>query len=87
MLRIKGELLILQGEDAPAEEHFMRAFELAELQDARAWQLRSAISLAQVLRADRAAKARERLSGVLARFSEGFATSDLQAAKQIVAEL
>ncbi len=85
LLRIKGELLILQGAAAQAEELFLHAFDLADVQDAHAWQLRAAISPARLRR--RPAEAREHLAGVLAGFSEGFATYDLRAAQELVAEL
>jgi predicted ATPase len=53
MLRIKGEVLLLDGPDASpgaAEEHFVRALELARQQRALAWDLRAATSLARLRR-------------------------------------
>ena len=86
LLRIKGEMLLLQDAAAPAEEHFLRAFDLADVQDALSWQLRAATSLARLRRGrGQTAEARKRLAGVLARFSEGFGTSDLRTARQLMA--
>jgi predicted ATPase len=52
MLRIKGEVFLLQGAPeaaAAAEDHFRKALDLARRQGALAWQLRAATSLARLL--------------------------------------
>jgi predicted ATPase len=89
LLRIKGELIALDGAvTATAEDHFLQAIQLAQRQDARSWELRSAISLARLRhRQDRVAEAHAQLLEVFACFSEGFETSDLQMAKQVLTEL
>jgi predicted ATPase len=88
LLRIKGELLRLQ--DAPAaaaaaEEHFWRALDWARRQGALSWELRAATSLARLQRDQgRPADALALLQSVYDRFTEGFDTSDLKAAKALL---
>ncbi len=91
LLRIKSELLLQQETDgAPmlAEQQFRQSLEWADRQQALSWQLRTATSLARLLRAQgRAEEARQLLSAIYARFSEGFDTQDLKAAKQVLDDL
>ena len=91
LLRIKGELILLQGEAhaaASAEGCFLRALDWAQRQSALSWELRAAASLARLLRdRDRAAEGRALLSSVLARFTEGFATADLTDAKSLLEQM
>jgi predicted ATPase len=91
LLRIKGELLLLQGAPgaaAAAEDHFQQALDWARRQGALSWELRAATSLARLLR-DRARseEAYELLAAVYDRFTEGFATADLRAAKALIDDL
>ncbi len=85
LLRIKGELLLLQ--DAPgaavaAEDHFRQALDWARRQGALSWELRAATSFARLLRdQDRSADGLALLQPVYDRFTEGFDTADLKAAK------
>jgi hypothetical protein len=78
-------LILLEGAaDAAvvAEQHFRRAFDLARRQDALFWELRMATSPARLwLDRHRAAEARALLGPVYSRFTEGFGTPDLQAAR------
>jgi predicted ATPase/DNA-binding winged helix-turn-helix (wHTH) protein len=91
LLRIKGELLLLEA--APnaanrAKEHFTQSLDLARQQEALSWELRTATSLSRLQRdQDRPKEARELLAPVYARFTEGFATSDLKAARVLLSEL
>ena len=91
LLRIRGELILLEGAaDAAnsAERHFLRALDWAHRQDALSWELRTATSLARVWqRKDRVAEARKLLISVYGRFTEGFATADLRQAKSLLEEL
>ena len=88
LLRIKGELLLLQdapGAAAAAEDHFRQALDWARRQGALSWELRAATSLARLLRDQgRREEARELLAPVYDRFTEGFATADLKAAKALL---
>jgi predicted ATPase len=90
-LRIKGELLLLQSEPgaaAAAEDHFRQALDRASQQGALSWELRAATSLARLLRNQgRPADAIACLQPVYDRFTEGFGTVDLIAAKQLLDEL
>jgi predicted ATPase len=91
LLRIKGELLLLDG--APevarvAEDHFRQALDWARRQGALAWELRAATSLARLWRDQgRSADAVTVLKPVYDRFTEGFDTADLVAAKGPLLEL
>jgi predicted ATPase len=73
---------------AAAEANFRRALDWAHRQDALSWELRAATSLARLWRdRHRAAEARELLGPIYARFTEGFATADLQQAKILLEKL
>jgi hypothetical protein len=88
LLRIKGELLRLQGAQgaaAAAEDHFRQALGWARRQDALSWELRAAMSLARLLHDQgRSADAWALLQPVYDRFTEGFDTADLKAAKALL---
>jgi hypothetical protein len=91
LLRIKGELLLLQGgpgAPAKAEDHFRRALDWARRQGALSFELRAATSLARLLRdQSRAAEALALLQPIYDRFTEGFETADLKAAKALIDSL
>jgi len=88
MLRVKGELLLLQGGPtaaAAAEDHFRQALDWAARQGALSWELRAAMSLAGLLRDQgRSADAKPLLQPVYDRFTEGFDTADLKNAKLLL---
>jgi predicted ATPase/DNA-binding winged helix-turn-helix (wHTH) protein len=88
LLRIKGELLLLQGAQGTAvaaEDHFRQALDWARRQGALSWELRAATSLARLLRDQGCSvDALALLQPVYDRFSEGFGTADLQAAKALL---
>jgi predicted ATPase len=55
------------------------------VQGALSWELRAATSLSRLLHGQhRVAEARDVLGSVYGRFTEGFATSDLQEAKSLL---
>jgi hypothetical protein len=91
LLRIKGELLLLQGTTGTAEaveDVFRQALDGAREHGALSWELRAATSLARLLRSQgRPADAIACLQPVYDRFTEGFGTADLIAAKQLLDEL
>jgi predicted ATPase/DNA-binding winged helix-turn-helix (wHTH) protein len=91
LLRVKGEYFLSLGEPgaaAAAEGHFRRALDRARQQGALSWELRAAASLARLLRDQtRSKEAHEILAGVYDRFTEGFATADLRAAKSLIEEM
>jgi hypothetical protein len=88
LLRIKGELLLLQGAPgaaAAAEDHFRQALDWARRQGALSWELRSATSLARLWRGQgRPMEAMALLQPVYDHFTEGFETADLKAAKALL---
>ena len=88
--RIAGEVALLSPDPdrAKAETGFARALEVARKQQAKAWELRAAMSMARLLRAQgRRSAARELLSPIYAWFTQGFDTFDLREAKTLLDEL
>jgi predicted ATPase len=91
LLRLKGELLLLQSTPAVVEtvEHlFRQALDESRRQEALSWELRAATSLARLLYdRGRSADAIASLQPVYDRFTEGFGTADLITAKQLLSGL
>jgi predicted ATPase len=91
LLRLRGELLLLQSAPAtakPSEDLFRQALDSAHQNGALSWELRAATSLARLLRDQRRpAGAIACLRAVYDRFTEGFGTADLIAAKRLLDEL
>jgi predicted ATPase/DNA-binding winged helix-turn-helix (wHTH) protein len=91
LLRVKGELMVLQGgrnADAQAEGCFMQGLEWARRQGSLSWELRCATSLARLWdRRGRVAEAQALLGPVYARFTEGFDTADVAAANALLTSL
>jgi predicted ATPase/DNA-binding winged helix-turn-helix (wHTH) protein len=91
LLRIQGDITRrLSGPDATqlATDLYMRALDWARRQSALSWELRAATSLAQLWRDQhRATEARALLGSVYGRFTEGFATADLQEARSLLEHL
>ena len=86
--RHKGQLLLREGQTQAAEELYRKALSIAEEQEAKLWELRAAVSLAQLRRNQgRRAEARDLLAPVYGWFTEGFDTADLKEAKALIAEL
>jgi predicted ATPase/DNA-binding winged helix-turn-helix (wHTH) protein len=91
LLRIKGEVLLLQGATETmkaVEDVFRQALDEAREHGTLSWELRAATSLAHVLRDQgRPADAAACLQPIYDRFTEGFGTADLIAAKQLLDDL
>jgi predicted ATPase len=91
LLRVKGELLRLEwtrGNANAAEGCFREALQLAGTQAALAWELRAATSLARLWRDQRRyVDGVGVLQPVYDRFTEGFETADLTAARALLGEL
>jgi predicted ATPase len=86
--RHKGELLLQQGHAEAAEELYCKALDISREQEARLWELRAAVSLAQLRRDQgRHAEARDLLAPIYGWFAEGFGTTDLKEAAVLLAEL
>jgi predicted ATPase/DNA-binding winged helix-turn-helix (wHTH) protein len=91
LLRIRGQLLLLEGAPAAAvaaEDHYRQGLDWARRQGALSWELRCATSLARLWRDQaRSEEARGLLAPMYDRFTEGFATADLRAAKTLLDEV
>ena len=88
VLRLKGWILMRQGRDHEAEAQLRASLECARQQQAKSWELRSAVTLAALLsRRGQPDAAREVLAPVYGWFTEGFDTRDLQEARALLAEL
>jgi predicted ATPase len=88
--RVKGETLLASpgADSSQAEAAFRQAIEVAQRQKALSLELRAAMALGRLLAArGERAQARECVAGVYARFTEGFNTADLVAARALIEEL
>jgi class 3 adenylate cyclase/predicted ATPase len=86
--RHKGQLLLLQGHPAAAEELYCKAIGIARKQEAKLWELRAAVSLARLCgEQGHRVEARDLLAPVYGWFTEGFDTPDLKQAKALLEEL
>lgn len=91
LLRLKGELSLLLGTFAAVEtarDLFRRALDQAHQQGALSWEMRAATSLARLLRDQGSPRdATACLQPVYDRFTEGFDTADLVAARELLDDL
>jgi predicted ATPase len=88
LYRHKGQRLLRQGHTRTAEGFFSKALSTAEEKKAKIWELRAAVSLAQIHQDHgRPAEALDLLAPIFGWFTEGFATPDLIAAKALIDEL
>jgi len=90
LLRLKGEILLREGASdaiAAAEAQFLQSLDWARRQEVLSWELRTSTSLARLWRSQgRLGDAREQLASVYGKFTEGFETTDLRTAKQLLDE-
>jgi len=71
-----------------AEKRFMESLSIAGKNGARSWEVRTAMSLAQLWRAqNRGDEARAVLYEAYRTFDEGFDTADLRAARNLLEEM
>jgi predicted ATPase len=90
LYRLQGELVLKQSLDqaAAAEGCFQQALAIARCQQARAWELRAAMSLSRLWqRQGKRAAARALLAPIYGWFTEGFDTADLQDAQALLEAL
>ena len=91
ILRARADVLLAADcpvQDCAAETLLSKALNVARVQGALAWELRSATSLARLWqRQGRDRQARELLSPIHQRFTEGHATPDLATAQRLLGEL
>jgi predicted ATPase len=87
-LRIRGELRFKQGDRQLAEADFRDSIAMARSMGAKAWELRTTMSLARLLRdTGRGDEARGMLAEIYGWFTEGFDTADLKDAKTLLDQL
>ena len=78
LYRLKGELL-LDSDQTEAEQCFKKSLQIAESQKAKAWQLRTALSLSRLYRSqDKTQEGRSILKPIYDSFTEGLDTVDLR---------
>jgi predicted ATPase/DNA-binding winged helix-turn-helix (wHTH) protein len=90
MLRVKGQLLSSMPvpDRREAESWLLRSLECARRYDSLAWELRTATSLARLLvEQGFRARAQDALAPVYGKFTQGFETADLRAARALLNEL
>ncbi len=86
--RLKGKLLLRQGHSEAAEQLYGKALGIAQEQGAKFWELRAAVSLAELGRDQgRRSDAHDCLAPVYSWFTEGFDMRDLKGAKALLDEL
>jgi predicted ATPase len=87
--RLKGEALLAgAGTPSEADTAIEQAIDVARRQNAKSWELRGAMSLARLRRQQgRPQEAAALLAPILAWFTEGFDTADLEEAKALLDKL
>lgn len=86
--RLKGELLWMRGADAlEVESQFLQALAIARQQEAKALELRAAMSLGRLWQQKKRQEARQLLGEVYGWFTEGFDTPDLKQARTLLEAL
>jgi predicted ATPase len=88
IFRLRGELRLKQEQSEFAEADFREAFTLARSMEAKAWELRTTMSLARLLKSQgRQDEALAMLAEIYSWFTEGFDTADLKEANALLEEL
>jgi predicted ATPase len=88
LYRLRGLALLGAGKTSEAEAELRRALMVAQQQQARWWELRAAVGLAELLRDEsRHAEACSALKPIFEWFVEGFDRPDLKHAKAVLDQL
>ena len=91
VLRVDAEFILHAGSkdaEKQAEARLLQSLDLAQSQSLLSFELRTATSLARLWgRTKRAAKARTLLQATCDKFTEGFATSDMKQARELLDQL
>ncbi len=91
VLRVDAELVLHAGSkdaEKQAEAKFLQSLDLAQSQSLLSFELRTATSLARLWgRTKRAGKARTLLQATCDKFTEGFTTSDMKQARELLKQL
>jgi predicted ATPase len=86
--RLRGELLLMDGDGAASEASLLKAIDVARGQDAKSWELRATTDLARLWqRQGKTGEAKQVLAHLYGWFTEGFDTLDLREAKALLEEL
>jgi predicted ATPase len=87
-LRVRGVIRFKLGQSELAEDDFREAIATAQKMSAKAWELRTSMSLARLLKEQgRREEACTMLAEIYNWFTEGFDTADLKDAKALLKEL
>ena len=87
IFRVAGEIALMSPspDRGKAEDYFARSLAIARAQEARSWELRTAMSLARLwCEEGKRQEARDCLAPVHAWFTEGFDTADLRQARALL---
>ena len=88
LYRLKGRLLLLQGDEDGAEASLHKAVEVAHRQQARLWELRAVIDLSRLWQKQgKTTEAQKKLEKIYDWFTEGFNTPDLMEANKMLKDL
>jgi class 3 adenylate cyclase/tetratricopeptide (TPR) repeat protein len=90
LFRLRGELVMDSGDrgENGADKYFRKSIQIARKQKARSLELRAVISYARRLtKKGRDKRAKKLLTEIYERFTEGFDTNDLKAARNMLEEL
>jgi hypothetical protein len=88
LLRLKGEMLLVDRRTDAAEAAFRQALAVARSQQTKSWELRTAVSLSRLWqRHGNREEAARLLADVYGWFTEGFETGDLLEARALAEEL
>lgn len=90
LLRLQAKALVSLSEanEARAMRLLVRSCRIAHRQSARSWELRSALTLADLrVRRGEREQAQQLLSAIYDQFGEGFETQDVRAAAEMLREL
>jgi tetratricopeptide (TPR) repeat protein len=88
LFNVRGEIHLGLNQISLAESDFREAVSMARKMSAKAWELRSSLSLARLLSSQaRRGEARTMLAEIYGWFTEGFDTADLKDAKALLDEL
>ena len=85
IFRQKGQVLLRQGHPQAAEELYLKALDIAQMQEGQHWNLKAATSLSRLwMQQGRRQEARDILAPIYNWFTEGFDTADLREAKAVL---
>jgi predicted ATPase len=86
--RVKGDLLLMQGDVTRAEASFRRAIEVAREQEAKSFELLATVDLCRLWQSEgRREGARQALAEIYGWFTEGFDSPCLKEAEALLVEL